>query len=79
MTTTAKVKKTYFDGGEELMIYRNGSLTELISIDRTFYGPEWNEKHGMVITETVDADNGEKFDVWRRKDELVGATPHKEG
>ena len=52
---------------------------EFIAIDRTYYGPEWNANHGMVVTETVEADNGEKFDIWRKADELVSATPHKEG
>jgi len=78
MTTTAKVLSTY-SGGDELRIFRNGCTTEFISIDRTFYGPEWCRNHGMVVTETVKADSGEKFDIWRLENRLVCAIPVKEG
>lgn len=78
MTVTAKVKKTA-GYNDELMIYRNGSLTDIIHIDRTFYGPEWNQNHGMIIVETVETENGERFDIWRKGNELACAIPQREG
>ena len=60
---------------DSLLIYDSGSLVEMITIDRTFYGPEWNEKHGMIITETIEADDGMQYDIWRRSNELVCAIP----
>lgn len=77
MTVTAKVKKTAgYD--DSLMVFRNGCVSEIIHIDRTFYGPEWCDKHDMIITETVDAD-GERFDIWKKGNELACAIPHREG
>lgn len=77
MTVTGKVLGRY-GGGEELRISRNGCTMELVSIDRTYYGPEWCQNHGMRVTETITADTGEKFDIWRLEGKLVCAIPSKE-
>ncbi len=80
MKTTARVHKGY--GCEDLMVRRaiGDSLTlEMLNIDRTHYGPEWCEKHGMQIVETIAADNGETFNVWKKGSELACAIPVMEG
>lgn len=77
MSVTARVRKTAgFD--DSLMILRNGGLSEIIHIDRTYYGPQWNEEHGMEITEMVETENGEWYDIWRKGSELVSAIPKME-
>ena len=78
MTVTAKVLRGY-GGKDDLRIFRNGQTTDIISIDRTYYGREWCEKHGMVITETVEADSGEMFEIWRLERRMVCAIPVKKG
>lgn len=80
MKTTAKVYKGY--GCEDLVVRREiggGSTMERLNIDRTYYGPEWCEKHGMKIVENITADNGETFNVWKKGYELACAIPVKEG
>ena len=72
MKITAKVLKNLSD--ETLQVVRN-SVVERYHIDRTYYGPEWNRKHGMTVTEIVETDSGEKFEIWKKGYELACAIP----
>ena len=75
MSVTAKVIGGHYD--QNLRVTYDGAMVVHYHIDRTYYGPEWCQKHGMVITDTIEADNGEKFDIWRRGNESVCAIPNK--
>lgn len=66
-----------YDGRDSLRIFRNGSTVEFVSIDRTHYGPEWCRNHDMKVTDIVEADNGEKFEIWRLEGKYVCAIPVK--
>jgi len=72
---TAKLVGGY--NRQDLRVYGDGYLLYSMTVDRTYYGPEWCKKHGMVIADTVEADNGETFNIWRKADELICAIPVK--
>ncbi len=74
MTKKAIIKKSYALG-ESLWIYSNNHLCQVINIDRTYAGREWCERKNMIITETITAENGETFSIYRKKDVLVSAIP----
>lgn len=69
------VKPNFVTSGENLWLYRNNHLSCVINIDRTFFGRDWCVRHGMKKTEEVVAENGERFDIYERKNELICAIP----
>ena len=67
---TATIRKAA--GYTSLWIRYRGAL-EMVAIDYTTYGPEWNKNHGMNITEQITAE-GITFDIWRGAG-MASATP----
>lgn len=37
-----------------------------ITVDRTYYGPEWCRSHGYSITRRVQDESGQQYDIWEK-------------
>ena len=61
---------------EQLWLYRNGTMFMGVTIDRTRSAKEWAERFGMKKCESITADTGEKFDIYRNDERgLANAIP----
>lgn len=54
-----KIGTKYSVYGESILVNGHG-----ITIDRTHYATEWNERHGMKPEYIVTAQDNERFTVW---------------
>lgn len=57
--TGRKIGNKYSTFGESILVNGHG-----ITIDRTHYATEWNERHGMKPEYMVTTQDNERFTVW---------------
>lgn len=50
---------------DSLWIYRNGTLSSSMNIDRTYDALYWMKRFEMTKCETVISESGEKFDIYK--------------
>jgi len=58
-----------------LWIYAGGHLIETLPIDKTFDAVYWARRLKMEKAETVTAETGEQFTIYRKGTELHTAIP----
>lgn len=76
-TTKHVVFRHSYYRDDRIWIYRNGYLSESITIDPTYDALEWCQRKGMNEREVVTADNGVRYAIYNSPD-LICAIPLRE-
>lgn len=65
MIEKIKYHKSQIGYYDSLWIYRNGGLSETITIDKSWDALQWSASHGLLFVKNVVADNGKSYDIYR--------------
>ena len=67
MIEKCKFHKSEIGFYDSLWIYRNGSLSESITIDKSWDALQWVDSHSLLFVKNVIADNGKSYNIYRNK------------
>ena len=65
MSNTIHALVKSYEGKRYLWLYKYGCLVDHLYIDPCYDAIAWNSRHGMRKADTVTADNGEMYDIWK--------------